>query len=143
MEIVLIAVLVTLCWAWWRGSQATVRPRKVCATRHLLGPLPDVHRIYRDGMAGRVQPKPSSPSWVVPAAIVETDDLFDDDDWFPVFGTWMQPGRLSDIDHSDPYDFDPANPMSQVFTDAASETFGSSLHNDDVGHSHYDPFSDS
>ncbi|MBL0039617.1 MAG: hypothetical protein IPP28_00910 [Xanthomonadales bacterium] len=142
MEIVLIAILVVMCWAVWRASTATDRSRKSYAARHLLGSLPEADRSRRGGSAGSAQAKPENPSWVIPATAMETVDLFEDDR-FPLFGTGMQPGRLSEVDHSDPYDFDPSNPMSHVFTDAASETFGSSLHNDDVGHSHYDPFSDS
>ena len=142
MEIVLIAALVTLCWAVRRKSVVIDRPRKSYAARHLLGPLPEAAGTRQGGAAGRAQHKAGNPPWLFPAADVETDVLFDYDEWFPLFDHWMHPGRLPYFDHCDHGDLDPTSPLSPLYTDDINEPIQSHLQDEDVGQAHYDNFSD-
>jgi hypothetical protein len=143
VEIVLIAVLIALCWAVWRRSTATDRPRKLYAARHVLGPLPEEISMRRHKVIRRKRAQPAITPREHLADTENFEDEFDDDWLFPPFGRWMHPWRLPYIDYVEPDDIAPSRLLlSTMYFDDINEPFESHHDDDDDFQAHYDYYDD-
>jgi hypothetical protein len=137
MEVVLIAVLITLCWAVWRQSTALDRPRRAYDARHILGSLPE---NFGNRRRRGIRRKHRAPAISARANLVATQNREDefDDDWFPPFNNWIQSGRLTYIDPINPTDIAPSRLLSTLYFDDTDEPIELHRHDRDDFQVHYD-----